>query len=280
MPGWPAESRVAPVAIYTQFQQDPPELVLEALKEELASVTSPIGVPFEWKSLAAARGNETSAHLMVVVFKGRCDVAGLDPLGPPSGSLGWTHVSDGVILPFTDVDCDGIRRFLRRRLAATDVEQRERVYGRAIGRVLAHEFYHIFANTQHHASSGVAEPVYNEDELASDDFRFHESELRALWTAIESRGAIRAAAGSPQAGRILFSGNGCQACHGSAGEGTARGSALRTAKRPFEYVDLALQLRNDTSKMVRRSRELKIPLPTLSESNIEDLISFLNQLAP
>ena len=270
VPGGSWDSPVAPVTVYTQFQQTPPPIVLDSLKREMAALMSPIGVPFAWRSLAARSGNEISVHLMVATFTGRCDLAGLEPLGPASGTLGLTHVSDGVILPFTEVDCNAIRRFLRRRLHRIDVEKRDEVFGRAIGRVLAHEFYHIFANTLHHGSGGVAEPCYSEQELVSDEFRLQDSELRALWAAFGSRGARSVQAGSPQAGGAVFAAAGCQACH----------EALHAAHRPLEFVDLALLLRNNTSKMYHRSQQLKIPLPSLSERDIGDVVSFLNCPSP
>jgi len=106
------QTPVAPIALYTQFQEDPPEAVTEALHDELDSVMAPMGLRFEWHSLTGARGNEVAVELAVLTFKGRCDVAGLMPRNGSPGALGWTHVSDGIILPFSDVDCDRIRGFV------------------------------------------------------------------------------------------------------------------------------------------------------------------------
>jgi hypothetical protein len=64
-------------------------------------------------------------------------------------------VSDGAILPFSDVDCDRIRSFVRQGLMAKDRDDREEAFGRSVGRVLAHDLYHIFANTARHGSWGV-----------------------------------------------------------------------------------------------------------------------------
>jgi hypothetical protein len=109
--------------------------------------------------------------------------------------LGWTHVSDGQILPFTDVSCDRIREFVQSGLLTYRAEDREEKYGRALGRVLAHELYHIFANTTRHGSVGVAKESYNVQDLLANDFRFEAKESRMLQTS-RPRPAVESTAGS------------------------------------------------------------------------------------
>jgi hypothetical protein len=175
------QTTVAPIALYTHFDQEPPEGVVEALHDEIESIMEPIGMTFEWRSLNGVRGNELSIELAVLTFKGRCDITGLIPHNDNNpGALGWTHVSDGAILPFSDVDCDRIRNFVQRDLISVRAPDREEAYGRAIGRVVAHELYHIFANTSKHGSCGVGKAAYTVQELLSDDFQFEGRESVAL----------------------------------------------------------------------------------------------------
>lgn len=178
--GDPLGSHVAPIILYTSFQVEPAQVVQEALRDELDQIMGPIGIHFTWRSLSGVRGNEVSVELAVVTFKGRCDIAGLNGRSIQPGALGWTHVSDGNILPFSDVDCDRIRGFIQGGLLTLPRDEREEVYGRAIGRVLAHELYHIFANTQKHGSCGVAKESYTVQDLMSEDFVFEGRETRAL----------------------------------------------------------------------------------------------------
>lgn len=170
----------APITLYMSFQQEAPPAVLDALQEEVEAIMAPIGLRFEWRNLASVRGYEVSAELAVVTFKGRCDTAGLVARGKFEGALGWTHVSDGEILPFTDVGCDRVREFVQRALITVNQAERETTYGRALGRVLAHELYHIFANTARHGSWGVAKECYTVQDLLSEDFQFQEKESRLL----------------------------------------------------------------------------------------------------
>jgi hypothetical protein len=170
----------APITLYTQFQQAPPAGVLEAIQDEVETIMAPIGLHFEWRDLGQSGGHEVSAELAVVSFKGRCDTMGLLPRSKFEGALGWTHVSDGQILPFTDVSCDRVREFAQSTLLTFHTDDREERYGRALGRVLAHELYHIFANTTRHGSIGVAKESYSVMDLMSEEFQFQAKESRML----------------------------------------------------------------------------------------------------
>jgi hypothetical protein len=198
LPAFSAE-RLAPppVALYTSYQQAPPQAVVDAIEDEVEVIMGPLGMHFEWRSLNAARGNEVSAELAVITFKGHCDVAGLLPRTIHPGALGWTHVSDGVILPFSDIDCDRIRTFLQRELLFLKAEAREEAFGRAVGRVLAHELYHIFAQTAHHAADGIAKSAYTVQELLSDGFQFEEHDAFTLRSSANRALAGERAIGTP-----------------------------------------------------------------------------------
>ncbi len=172
---------LVPIALYTHFDHEIPEGVVEALHSEVESIMEPIGLNLEWRSLNGVRGNEVSVELAVLTFKGHCDVGGLVARNDPNpGALGWTHVSDGVILPFSDMDCDRIRNFVQRELLSVRTPDREEAFGRALGRVVAHELYHIFANTSRHGSCGVGKSTYTVQELLAEDFQFEGRETNAL----------------------------------------------------------------------------------------------------
>jgi len=169
------------IALYVDFQHQPPAEVVEALQQEVEVIMAPMGAEIEWRSLKAASGGEVSTQLAVVKFLGRCEAIGFAaPHAVKPGALGWTHVSDGFILPFSDIDCDGIRQFIQIGLLGIDGKNRAEAYGRAVGRVLAHELYHIFANTTHHGTNGVGKAVYSVRDLLSPDFHFEEHESDIL----------------------------------------------------------------------------------------------------
>jgi hypothetical protein len=98
--------------------------------------------------------------------------------------LGSTHIADGRILPFADVDCDRIRELMASSLAPASPQERERLLGHAMARVLAHELYHFLAHTTKHASTGIAKASYTGTELAAGVLRFDEAQLRSVRAAL------------------------------------------------------------------------------------------------
>lgn len=182
--------RIVPIRLYIHFQQQPPPAVLESIQEELEDIMVPVGMQFEWRSLADSMGNEVSVELAVIHFKGTCDATDLAPVDAYPGPLGWTHISDGEILPFSDINCDGIRLFLQRDLLKMNEANRPEAYGRAIARVLAHELYHIFAKTTRHAAWGIGKPAYTVRELLGSKFQFEKKESDLLRAHQEHLSAV------------------------------------------------------------------------------------------
>ncbi len=200
LPGFGKDRPEDPVAVtlYTKFESEVPLEIKAAIQQEVGSIMEPIGLAFEWRNLSQANGSDVSVELAVITFKGSCDTSAPDHQIANPGALGWTHVSDGVILPFSDVDCDRIRGFLHSALLQRAPSARYELFGRAVGRVLAHELYHIFANTGRHGSCGVGKAAYSVKELLSPDFRFEdrESEVMRARTRIHSDGVSGVAGGS------------------------------------------------------------------------------------
>jgi hypothetical protein len=185
----------APITLYSQFQREAAPAVVDALKKELDKIMNPIGLSFDWRAIPRVNGNEVSVELAVITFKGRCDTGDLtsDRFNP--GALGWTHMSDGMILPFSDVDCDRIRAFVQHDLLGVRPEARDKTFGRALARVLAHELYHIFANTTKHGSCGVGKGAYSVQELLENEFQFETAESDALRSS-KAHVALETAAGT------------------------------------------------------------------------------------
>jgi hypothetical protein len=168
------------LTIYTRFAHRPSALSIGYMKTELDAIMLPFHLRFDWRSLEQASGHEVVAEVVVVSFQGACQAATLARGGPPAGTLGSTHIADGEILPFADVDCNEIRQVMTTALAASSPMEREGLLGRAMARVLAHELYHFLAHTTKHASTGIAKASYTGAELASNCLRFDEAQLRVV----------------------------------------------------------------------------------------------------
>jgi hypothetical protein len=275
LPGQPGEGPFALTAVYTEFEHEPPPLVVDSLKRELTSIMSPAGMPLEWRSLAAPRTGETFSELAVVTFKGTCDLSGLIPRRIDTGALGFTHLTDRQIIPFSEVDCDRIRGFLSKALVPMGPPDREEVFGRAIARVVAHELYHIFTKTVHHGSSGLSQATYTVRDLMADDFCFAEAD-QLLLTSLSAANRRHGNQGAPASGWSVFAGSGCIRCHGARAEGTVHGPSLHVTGRSFEVGQLIARLTGKASEMYRRARNRKSLWPSLPKGDIDTLIAYLN----
>jgi len=271
----PGSSQVGSIAIYTQFQHEPSKAVLSAIQVEASALMAPAGLRLQWKTLPST-GQDVSSAVAVVTFQGRCTAADL-PAQPEWGKrLGWSHVSDGEVLPFAGIDCDSILGFIDQRLIAVSPRERDQMLGRAIGRVLAHEFDHIFAETRDHKDRDMDQPEYSVQELTAPSLGSSAAKRHILRLA--AAGPARARPGSARAGASAFAGSGCSGCHGAHGEGSQRGPVLHAAGRLLNTVMLATRLARAEQKMCRRAAALKLPAPSLEETEIQDVVSFLNQM--
>jgi cytochrome c553 len=273
----PSPGQVGPVALYTEFAHQPSPAVQNAIREEVDSLLAPDGLRFEWKSLPAT---DSSAwmDLAVVKFSGRCQVLPFATNSHLDGRLGWTHVSGGTVLPFAEVDCDAILAYILKDLLRLPAHSRETLLGRAIGRVTAHELLHVFAKTTAHSSHGVDHPVLSVEDLMADRLAFEELDPVAHILRTNPTAVAPADGGSAQAGRTVYAREGCSACHGLQGEGSRHGPLLHLARGALNSAMLAAKLTKSQDKMCQRARRLKVPLPSVGEDELPDLVRFLNEI--
>lgn len=263
----------APLRIYTSFQQQPSPELRQTLERELSSLLAPIGLDVEWRALDSPTYGESSRALVVTSFNGSCDVNHLPLHYNSTGPLAWTHITDGVILPFVDVDCERLRALLAGKLQAADSKERGVLFGRALARVIGHELYHVFVETRRHDKEGIAQPAVSASELLSDDFDFGEKELRTLRTS-KLKSLLRIVRPPSQSVRTEYDREGCGACHGSSGEGTRIAPSLRMAKTldPKVLTHLFEKRRED---MYRRARSLNLYWEFPTDEEVAQLVAAL-----
>jgi hypothetical protein len=79
------------------------------------------------------------------------------------------HVSDGVVLPFGEVNCDLVRAVM------SDGTQKGKpndvVFGDALARVLAHELFHFITNSTQHLERGLTKSSFSRKDLALDGLK-------------------------------------------------------------------------------------------------------------
>jgi cytochrome c553 len=176
------------------------------------------------------------------------------------------------------VFCDLIGASIADRLSMMNAEERQLWYGRALGRVVAHEMYHILTGEKQHASHGVAQAHFSPSELLSDDFRYDARQVRSLrsklapvvlsafeWSGARDRKCI--------AGASLFIASGCSGCHGALAEGTAWGPSLRAG---VDSPALARRLKNTHHEMYRRAKSMGVLWPPLTSTDVNEIATYLN----
>jgi hypothetical protein len=172
------------VMVYLQPGDGLSVMALAEAKFELSSLMRGMAVRVDWwdPEKSPARNDAT---FIVADFKGKCFVPAhslVDGIENVRilGALADTSISDGHILPFAHVNCDVLSRFIGPLLGHHPGSQRERLFGRAIGRLLAHEVYHILAQSRDHAPSGIAKASFSTTDLLAERFEFEPATVAKL----------------------------------------------------------------------------------------------------
>ena len=180
-----SEAAVSPFAIYLEFDQDAGPAGLTAMQQEVARIFAPAALEPTWRTTATRRTAEDFPLLLFVRLRGACTTAG--QASPPTSNAGSarelasTAVSHGRVLPFTEIDCSELRRFLDATLVFSANPQA--LFGRALGRVLAHEAFHFLAAKTSHADEGVTRSAYRLRDLTAPELNLGLPEIAALRTA-------------------------------------------------------------------------------------------------
>ncbi|HZS50652.1 MAG TPA: hypothetical protein VFA54_07320 [Bryobacterales bacterium] len=173
------------VAVFMAFDEKPSPVSVAEMKAETARILRSAGLLLDWRPLSQRLAAEAFGGLAVMRFKGACRADKFQaPFGPLEResetepvTLGWTAVRDGRVLPFSEVECDQIRN----TLGPMRLAQKDLMLGRALGRVVAHELYHIVAETARHGRAGVAKPFHTPDDLRRDGASFEEEDRAAIF---------------------------------------------------------------------------------------------------
>jgi hypothetical protein len=146
------------------------------MRLELQRLLTPAGIDITWKELVHRNAGENFDHVVVASFQGSCSVTDLS--AQPAGaleseiSLAETSISNGRILPFLSVDCGRLIRMLAVQMEPLSLLSRQVMLGRALGRVVAHEIYHIVAQTGEHHDTGVTKAALSVRDLTIVRFDF------------------------------------------------------------------------------------------------------------
>jgi hypothetical protein len=176
------------VTVLVQFDQPFAPPVYDTLRSEVEQIFNDTNVSFDWLLYRTGDSTPVMERVVVVRIRGLCHASGLTGIERPEcdSPLGFTHSVDRQLLPFVEVSCDHVRAltFLRR---LPQLQPAAIVFGRALGRVLAHEIYHVLAETTEHAEDGVARSHLTCSDLTCPYLGFDKQSLRKLTLTIQKR---------------------------------------------------------------------------------------------
>lgn len=153
------------VTVVLEFEKAAAPAVIAEMEREATQLFAELGIRVDFKLRDELGEYPQFERLVNVRFNGDCKVDKTPQASAPRGALAFTHVVDGVVLPFSEVGCGRVREFVRASLRSFESDA-DLVFGRALGRVVAHELYHMVARTRKHGK-GIAQRALTAFELIS-----------------------------------------------------------------------------------------------------------------
>lgn len=151
----------------------------QAMEAESQRIAKQAGLRLRFVPRSEAGAQEFD-DLVVFRMKGRCEMDSYPAMLDERGPFAWAFTAEGNVLPFGEVKCDRVRESIKTAIKPADFERGDALLGRALGRVVAHELYHMLANTTRHGKTGVARHALSAKQLVSEKLDFGKHEREAL----------------------------------------------------------------------------------------------------
>ena len=179
-----------PIGILFDFATQPEPSLIALMKSEISDILAPAQMQISFQRLGDDQASQPFRKIVIVRFQGACkaqsntsgiefnDVGLLD-----LPALGRTDVSAGRVMPYVRVYCNAVRAFVPSvsKLSFTEM------YGRALGRVVAHELYHALLSTREHSRTGVARFAQSARDLTRDKLALDAASIGRLRELYGSR---------------------------------------------------------------------------------------------
>jgi hypothetical protein len=188
VPAFPRlDSSSQQVTVLVDFERPHAGVSLAAMQSELQTLLGPVGLRIDLRLKSDLPEHPEFSDLVVFKMKGSCTLSGLPlaALSDERGPLAMAYASDGELLHFGAVECDRVREALR-RVVGPDGRANEAVFGKALGLVVAHEMYHMMANSKAHTRNGVTKHSLSAEELLSGKLALAEVAREAIRREVHS----------------------------------------------------------------------------------------------
>jgi hypothetical protein len=165
-----------------------PSALAAAFEEEAGVLLRPAGAEVAFHLMPGQVEVDASPIIVSVHLHGDCVDWSTAPL--PSGEFRLAHVTrvDADIQPFVHIDCGAVAGYLAETLHFERGVRANRIWGRALARVLAHELYHFLIGTAHHqAQTGLFSRIMSRHTLTCTRPHFTSNQIQALRGALLKR---------------------------------------------------------------------------------------------
>lgn len=154
------------VTVILDFKGAYSSLAIKEMEREAGQILAASGVQLGWDILGR-NPHATYNDLVLMTFHGACEYDADSPRYDTLGPYAMTHISNGDVLPFGEVDCGRIVSSARDAMSGGDYARADQLVGRAMGRVVAHELVHMLTRSATHGTEGVEKPALSGRQLIS-----------------------------------------------------------------------------------------------------------------
>ena len=167
------------ITIVLEFDGPHSEQSVAEMKREFEGIVKKTTLTVDWRTRREAE-QEALSNLMVVRFRGKCVLDPVPYLYDERGPMAFTYTTGGVPQPFSEVACEKVSTVVRSAMFGGDYAKADQLFGRALGRVLAHEVVHMLTRSGEHAREGVARRSLSGNQLIAPELGLDPVDLGKL----------------------------------------------------------------------------------------------------
>lgn len=168
---FPAFAQGTRVRVLLHNPNGTPDVIVGEMKTELNTLMDRAGFQVQWSDTQPSNA-AFIGDLVVVELRGSCAVPTTLIRRSRIVQMGSSAVADGKVLPFSWVNCTAVAQLIEPYMSRQQAAQRDFVYGRAMARVLAHEFYHVLGRTLAHTATGLTKARLEPGDLLSEQAEY------------------------------------------------------------------------------------------------------------
>lgn len=152
------------VTVLLDFDQPHSIDSVKAMQSEAQRLLDDAGIAVDVKLRSEVSASAQFSDVLVFKMTGSCASTAAPFLFDERGPLAETYATDGEVLPFGEIHCNQVKALMRQSPSQKPLAAK--AVGIALGRVLAHEAYHMLRHTSSHPKQGIARQTLSPADLS------------------------------------------------------------------------------------------------------------------